>query len=112
MTEEVKEPNLKELHELQTSFAKVLSSQAFQHWRRVVEDQAEARLTILGRPLKSQEEVYEQEYQKGEKQAILLAVRMWELLQADVNSRIEDKLSSMTTEEREAYEARGEVPNE
>lgn len=86
----------------------LMQSEGFLLWRQIMEAQEEGRVSLLYQPIADANQVYGQEFVKGEMQGIRASVMMWELLKGTLQAEIEERESSMTEEERKQDEGREE----
>lgn len=73
-----------------------------------MEEQESGRVAQLYQPITDANAVYNQEFVKGEMQGIRLCLSMWQLLKEALSAEIEDRVESMTEEERKQDEGREE----
>lgn len=93
------------LRELRENAEAITKMPAFQEWKRQIEGQITGRQGSILEPLKTRDQVLEQEYRKGETVGLMHAVMQWNLMVEAIKSEIENLKMEESKRETEQPQA-------
>lgn len=95
------------LRQLRDNARAIKANPAFVEWERQVMGQVEGRRQDWARPLANHDELYEQEYRKGEANGMFQAIKHWDLMIELLDTEVKEATENAEAEQHTAGTERG-----